>query len=333
MSLTSAFHFIDSKLFKGEAFSTPAPPLTITAHFRRMVMYSIQGVTLPDGGAPHLSLQIEGSSFSFGFSSDPNQLCQSLCGYDWVEDVSGWQKAHRSNGPYALIVLSLDEPQTATCTYVLENDECLAAYKCFEDAISLLDEYEEKVLPRIIGSAIASLSTLTDDPKIREIDRVTLGESQQYKHIRAFDIVGGQVELRVQRALRSELYSQTLDLIEKTAQYLPTTCAKFYWLGCNEQDLLKSYIYLFLALEVLIHKDFEGASGGDLKIKDLSKRFEFCATRHWIGISESDCRLFSKLKKIRNALAHGALEIPKQTELHQLRGLTDKVLRSVSLWN
>ncbi len=310
-------------------FSKIDPPLAITARFRRMIMYSIDGINLPDGGIARLSSSIEDLHYSIGFALDPNHICRSLCDDDWVDNVSAWEKENQCKGPYALLVLKLTEPQTDMCTFAMQSETSIEAYDCFNHARGLLDEFEQKLRSTAMSAALVALSKYTEAPLIREVDRVTVGLSTDSKIVRPFNI-RGHAELRVNRALRSGQYDTFLDLIERTSKTIPPRCAKFFWLGCNEKDNLKSFIYTFLALEVLTHQYFDCVPNKNTKIRDLSKKFQFCAEHIWADIDQADCAIFSTLKDLRNDIAHGDIEAPDRNHLSLLRTLADKVLYSIS---
>lgn len=310
-------------------FSKLKPPLAITARFRRMIMYSIEGINLPDGGVARYSSSIKDLNFSVGFAQDPNEICRILCDDSWVDDLVAWEKEHRCKGPYAMLVLNLPEPQTDMCTFAMQSETSIEVYDCFKHTRALLDECEQKLRSLVMSSALLGLSRYTEAPIIREIDRANVGVSANLKIIRPFNI-SVHAELRVNRALGSGQYETLINSIERTSRAIPTRSARFFWLGCNERDTLKSFIYVFLALEVLTHQNFERAPNRNPKIRDLSKKFQFCAENIWSGITQADCETFSRLKDLRNDIAHGDIETPDRAQLSSLRMLADKVLFSIS---
>jgi hypothetical protein len=125
-----------------------------------------------------------------------------------------------------------------------------------------------------------------------------------------------------------------LDRAMSLAARMSPKVSRFYSLALNETDPLKRFLYLFLTIERQTHATFKAidhrlrmaelarvpervnAVGTSFfeaqpeKWKSLQERFIWCALTVWTHLTDSDVESFTRVKKVRDQIAHGEIAAP-----------------------
>ena len=61
-------------------------------------------------------------------------------------------------------------------------------------------------------------------------------------------------------------------------------------------------------------------------MRNLRDRFAWCALCSWTSIGDSDVTEFKRLKDVRDAIAHGSVDVPASDAVRAIEALTIKIL-------
>jgi hypothetical protein len=155
----------------------------------------------------------------------------------------------------------------------------------------------------------------------------------------------------VSRKLDEVALNAATALSLKKAQALDPKIAKFYYLGSNEDDPLKRFLYFFLFVERLVHSTYSGIDhgaavssllagyarvGGYGKIlldanrnswNNLRNRFIWCVMHRWTHLTDADIDQFEKLKAVRDEIAHGTRSAPDGAAVISIEVLVQRLQR------
>jgi len=145
-----------------------------------------------------------------------------------------------------------------------------------------------------------------------------------------------------------EIKARLSDAIGLASKLNPKV-AKFYHLALHENDLLKRFLYFFLAIEIETHATFSAidhtqvlsdilappprATGSAKNLFDeqrknwraVKDRFVWCVVCAWSGLSDSDVDEFTKIKDIRDSIAHGRISVPPEWAVTSVERLAAKL--------
>jgi hypothetical protein len=194
-------------------------------------------------------------------------------------------------------------------------------------------------MARVVTAIVTSISS-PDRPRIRfrPVDQTVFGitASGQTLHDTRLTVSGTAFT-------SSELTSDTLSIALGDSISLAATLdekvATFFRLGLEEEDFLKRFLYFFLSIEVQVHRTF-ATIDHDSHVSDLSQRSEriditstsffsnkvkswpnlkdrliWCAHCVWFDLNQSDVIEFSRLKRIRDSIAHGDTATPNESDV------------------
>ena len=141
-------------------------------------------------------------------------------------------------------------------------------------------------------------------------------------------------ELRASQPVPVPDLQGLLDRATSLATRMSPKVSRFYSLALNESDPLKRFLYLFLTIERQTHATFKTIDHGlrmteltqvpqrvnsvgtsffeaqSEKWKSLQERFIWCALTVWTHLTDIDVESFTKVKKVRDQIAHGEIAAP-----------------------
>jgi len=141
-------------------------------------------------------------------------------------------------------------------------------------------------------------------------------------------------DLRVSQPVPLPDLQGLLDRAISLATRMNPKVSRFYSLGLNESDPLKRFLYLFLTIERQTHATFKAIDHGvrmaelarvpprvnsvgtsffeaqSEKWRSLQERFIWCALTVWTHLTDVDVENFTKVKKVRDQIAHGEIAAP-----------------------
>lgn len=323
---------------------------TVIGTFTRVEIFEVQGFIFDAPCFQPIEDRIRGIPFKFGFGADLNAVCKILAGDVYTEDEEQWKKDTRSTPPFMLVAFGPTDEHVASGSYFKEDQDDIFTFDSFSKAREELSEQVDEVVPTLLTAL--SLTFSSDERPVRFVLRSSdvVGRSadgRTIKDVRLTLSARGYVSRKLDE---SEIHAATV-LSLKRAQSLDPKIARFHYLGSNEDDPLKRFLYFFLFVERLVHSTYSGIDheaavssllsgharvGGYGKIllhanrnswNNLRNRFIWCVMHRWTHLTDADIEQFEKLKVIRDEIAHGTRSVPDGTAVISIEALVQRIQR------
>lgn len=328
MSVTFSTAVFDSMGFvplpEGEA---------IEAVFHSFHVFAARGFTLHESGVTTLKSAVSGTNYEIGVGNSVNAITGALLGTPYTEDEPTWSTEHRCTPPYAVIHFGPTALQTVTAGRVKRDGTGLYTYDAFGAAKDELRRLEAAALPTIEMALACEFGSGSHAVRFVSVDHAMFGltpDNATVHDVRLTVRATGYVS----RPLAAGEIEAKLNSTASVAAALDSRVARFFQLGLRESDDVKKFLYHFLAIEIETHNVFRSSSAAvhlkngaileprareSLSLllesrdnwKSLADRFIWCVVSTWKHLSDADIREFKRLKKIRDAIAHGALAAPE----------------------
>jgi hypothetical protein len=324
----------------------------LLASFMSVTVYEARGITLPKGFAEARQARVAGAEYRVALAKEVNAGCRKLIGDDFAESEPDWRKETEAIGPFILIAVGpTDYIGCEAGRMMRQADHGITTYDSFRGLREVLKSLEERVLPPVVASLTLALNQPGHYVSLRKVTRASVGRSLDgtIVHDIRLDV---RAEVIVSRSLEDAKAAALLDASIERAPKLHQQAARYFALGAAEEDQLKKFLYFFLSLEIETHAVFKrinhsaktralvshGGSGSPLPSAvellarnvaswdNLFDRFAWCANCAWPHLADEDVLLFKKLKKARDAIAHGDESEPPLGFAHQAELLAHKVL-------
>ena len=338
--------YVSKGMIEAMGFAEIPQGTEIEAFFNSVVVYSIQGINIKDLNTESLKdLSYKGSEFSLAFGNSVNEISQNLYGDDCVEDERGWQKKKEVKHPYLLIHFNIKEPFICTSGYWKRDEDTLLTYDCFNDAKQALRELEKKNISPLISSLTIQLSKFHRPIRFKLADRTVYAKTNSGEKLYDMRLNASFKGYGSVNVLPEKLVEKISDSLKQYSKLEPRVASLFFS-GLQEDDRFKKFLYLFLSLEIHIHKtfkqiDFEkyvdkfNQSSARLKqfyiesykqSKNLTQRFMLCSILSWENLEDSDVDNFKHIKKRRDMLMHGEEVHEDSLPVKELEDLLLKIL-------
>ncbi|MGA9866284.1 MAG: hypothetical protein WBQ75_07555 [Acetobacteraceae bacterium] len=314
-------------------------------------MYEVRGFTLDAGALDPHAVCIAGTQCSLGVGSSVNQISRKFFGDDYADNEENWQKEHGCSPPYLLVLFGpTREYEISGNYYRIQDQTTVVTYDGFRKAKEELEAREDLALPPLI-SALACSFVFTD-PEIRFIptDRAIFGKTKDGRTIQDIRVAFSGFGYSSRRFEAEEVQTRLSDAL-RLAGEINTKVARFHHLALNESDPLKRFLYFFLAIEIQTHATFAaidhqhnlsklivpparaaasaktlfGEQRNSWKLKD---RFVWCVLCVWTDLSDSDVEELSRLKAVRDKIAHGSMSVPPVASVAVAERLATKLQRA-----
>lgn len=321
---------------------------TIARVFYSAHIYAVRGFTTDAGALDPLEGRIDDVTYRLAVGKSINQIVISLVGEKMADDEKKWQEENKCLPPYLVVILGPTKEYIVKETYIKDDDEEFATYDSFSDAKKELKELEEHVLPRFLTILDINFSDIIPPIKLIKICKHVYGKTKNgrlFKDIKlemSATLYGSQPMKENEIKIYLEKSIKDSNLIDKKT-------ANFYFLGLNESDTLKKFLYFFLFTEIKTHKTFESIdheahlsqliapqerlstslqslfSKQRDSWRSLGDRFVWCAACVWKDLSDDDIKQFKKLKDQRDAIAHGRISVPEASAVDAVKKLATKL--------
>ena len=321
----------------------------VTGIFHSINVYQVRGITT-DTRTLGLHLgQVDEISYKVGVGSSMNSICQELLGADFAKDEDDWQKFTKSAPPYLAVIFGpTREYEASGRKYIESSDDEMVTYDSFHEAKAELKRQEDIVLPRLLPAFSCCFSSTDQPVRFLPIERAVAGKTGQGKTIYDIRITGSATAYTSRRVDDGEIKTRLSDAIGLTRK-VKIKVARFHHLALYEDDLLKRFLYFFLAIEIETHATFASIEHTQMLSKVLTPpqrvtsstknlfddqrknwravkdRFVWCVVCVWSALSDSDVDEFTKLKDIRDSIAHGRISVPPEWAVTSAERLADKL--------
>src|ERR1700730_1321152 len=209
----------------------------------------------------------------------------------------------------------------------------MSTHARFPGARAKLKAAGDKVLPPLLSALACSFSY--DDQPVRFLptDRTVFGITPDSRTVLDFRL-DGSASVYVSSKLEPTQIEGRLAAGVNIASAMDPKVARFFQLALDEHDPLKKFLYFFLAIEIETHATFakidhatnlsvlitapdrvavstqDFFDGQRQRWTNLRDRFVWCVLCVWTHLCDADVEEFSRLKKIRDCIAHGSIATP-----------------------
>jgi hypothetical protein len=324
---------------KALGFETIPDGEILSAVFYLANVYQIKGMNLNHSALEQRIGSVGGVEYKISAGSSVNEICQKLFFDKFVDDEIAWREKGKHNPPYLVILLGPTQVVSGENPRIKKDGDEIYSYDAFQSAKIQLGEWKEIVLPRL-ETALACRFALSDlEIRFEKTDNTIFGVTPDKKIIH--DIrMDTSATLSVQRFFEASQVDQYLYDVTQMADSLDDRAAQFYYLALSERDDLKRFLFFFLSLEFAtngIYKPLRNdgklvephtipeklsdaanalfARAPDNNMKSLQDHFVWSTLYGWSHIGDEEVREFVRLKKIRDDIAHGNIEMPNHADV------------------
>jgi hypothetical protein len=306
---------------------------SLTAAFSCVCAFEVQGVSPSSGLLIEAKGTVDAVDYHLALSDTLNAAAQRVALDDFVDDEPAWAAEQKCSPPYLLIVVGPTETHAMTGDFLKEDTSGLQTHDAFVPARRELREMEGKVIPSLLSALSCTFATLENPVRFRKLDRAVLGKSADGKTVFdfGFEVRG---EMRVGKTVATPDLQDLVGRATKLTARMNPNISKFYYLALMEQDSMKRFLHLFLTIERQTHAVFKSTEHGlyvanmfrvpprvqatgtsffgtqHARWNSLQERFMWCALTVWTHLTDDDVDNFSKVKKVRDQLAHGEIAAP-----------------------
>jgi hypothetical protein len=333
--------------FKELGYSLLDESERIEGIFFALHLYSVRGLTAPSEAIVSSHMQDEGG-VGFGIGPDYSELASRITGLGLGEDKEQWNEVKRNRQPFLMLQIGPSKRYSALCGhYKRLEGQIIYEPKMFECAHREVKTKEEKLTSKAL-SAISCCISPTQDLYIDHLRTYHFGKTESGEVLvqcpQAYAIYESDIGMgseQLQRALDKAI-SHTASISSRSGYLLG--------LGITERDVVKRFLFFFLAIETeidrvfksmppsafakafrsaldapasdLVHEVVKGRNNNDLRIK-----FLWCMMTVLPHLSCEDLSAFKELKKIRDGIAHGSFQsLPEQGDAEKAYRLATRIL-------
>ncbi|WP_456378829.1 hypothetical protein [Thiolapillus sp.] len=324
----------------------------IKAQFRSVIVYEARGI-ISDKGDPidPSFLEYSEGEVSLSLGDSVNEICRVLIDDDFTDDENEWEKERKTTPPYLVVVTKCPEEFVCSDGYWKNDGEKIVTHDCFPEGRESLRLLEREKTSGVVSSLSALLSSDQYPVVFIKVHREVFAETNL--NMRLIDSWGSlSGEGHILSKIDNENLSDKIRYAFSLADSIYPRVGYFFSLAVNEKDRLKKYLYLFLAIEIHIHKTFKELIGDpDLtipritpsrisgfarlfdikepiqKAKNIFCRFMWCSILQWDDVNNSDVKKFITLKKTRDRIYHGEDVEEKTLPIGEAQSLALKIIR------
>lgn len=328
-------------------FRRRLPEESIAAEFHSLVVYEVQGINLEND-----VLEIDGAvgdaPYKLALASSINAACRKLLSDDLSDDEDQWKAEHKCTPPFILIHIGPTTRHSMTGDYLKVEPSSTVTYEGFIPARIELRGLETAILPSVMSALTCAFSTFENSVKFRKLTRQVFGRTPERGILHDFGIeFSGSAY--VSRRISSQDAAKYLKRTQALASTISPKVSRFFHLALEEDDRLKRFLYFFLTIERQTHSVFasvdhsnhiarivqtpERARAASLDFFErqlerstpLRERFIWCTLSVWTHLSDADVETFTRLKKVRDEIAHGKLAAPPYDDVVAVERLATKL--------
>jgi hypothetical protein len=317
--------------------------------FNKLYVFHVEGIVLEDDTSTSKTGIINGKAYQIAFGAKLNAICNELVADDFIDDEEKWVTDNKTSAPFAVIRLGPTSEHVSTSRYAIETDDGLHIYDGFASARQEIAVTESRVIPALI--AALELTFSGDGHRVRfcPVAETFYGISPGGKTLRDVNIsVNGS--MTSSRKLGVDEFDTNLANALQFAARLNPRVANFMHMGFLEKDRLKKFLNFFLSIEIETHATFKSIEHSKFlsdiivqpadkikatvnslfiaqhnKLNSLKEHFIWCVMCKWKHLSDLDVETFSRLKKIRDDIAHGNISVLPAGAEHDAENFVIKI--------
>lgn len=263
-----------------------------------------------------------------------------------TQDEEAWEKERGCTPPYAVVHFGPTSRHAVTEGFAKTEGSEIITYDLFGAAKEELRRLEE-ILPSIEMALVCAFSSERQSVQFKPVDRTMYGVTSNSATVHDIRFTGIASAYTSMPLTAAEIDSG-IKSVAKLAASLDPRVSRFFRLGLRDQDDLKKFLYYFLAIEIEVHRVFRTVSaaqhvqnGATLEPRvstslaglienrnnwtNLADRFIWCVVSAWKHLSDDDVKEFKRLKKVRDAIAHGNISSPNRAEVSAVESLAKKL--------
>lgn len=316
--------------------------------FRSITVYRIDGLGI-DAGVLEYREQVDGIGLHVGLGVSVNGICQNLLGTDFAEDEAAWTKERNSSPPYLAVAFGpTDEFPASGKRYAQDAGGRINTYDSFRDARAELTRQEGTVMPRLLSALACSFDLPNQPVKFLLVDRIVFGIATDGRFIHDVRMTGSANLSTSTKIEEAEMNARLRKALSLAATISPKV-ARFYHLAVSEDDPLKKFLYFFLAIEIDTHAAFgaidhaqalaqllapPSRATASIKLlfdkqpgnwRAIKERFMWCVACVWRHMSDADVDEFTRIKAVRDGIAHGSISVPPDWAVASVEKLAAKL--------
>lgn len=295
----------------------------LPATFSSVHVFGVRGLSNDAGLFVTRAGDVEGVTYRLAVAESLNTGCRAIADDDFAEDEAAWATEHNCSPPYLLVHIGPTVEHKMTGDFLKEEPASIHTYNAFIPARQKLLELENRVMPRLLSSLSCVFGGLENPLRFKQIERAVAGRTSNGRVIFDFGI-----EFRVEAVSGRRIDNTDLDVSLQRSVNLATRMsdqvARFYYQALCEDDPLKRFLFLFLAIERQTHATFKFGSQPE-GCKSLQDKFVWCAKTVWTYLHDCDIKSFSTAKKVRNQIAHGEITAPPSEALSLVEKLAARL--------
>lgn len=323
----------------------------ITGVFHVLHAYVIRGFIVESEAISPVSGIVAGCPYSLSVGSSINSVCRQLVQADFADSEEEWQTEHKCKPPYLIVHLGPTGEHQFSGSHVKEENQTITTYDSFQTARDELTQVGDEVLPSLLSALSCKFSSHNLPVRFIPIDRDFFGVTSDSRIILDFRMVGN-LSSYASSKLDIDQLEDRLSAGISLANSMNRKVARFFQLALDETDPMKKFLYFFLAIEIETHATFSRIDhaanfsrfisaptrmatsilgffdGQRQKWTNLHDRFVWCVLCIWTHLSDSDVEEFTRLKKIRNDIAHGTISTPPASAVIAAEILASKLQTS-----
>lgn len=299
----------------------------IEARFHSYHLYAIEGIGIDEDVAHSTTGSVDGLPYAVAIGGSLKAIARVTGVLITNGDEEKWAKERKCAPPYVSIKVGPTSQHSASVAHTQEHGATIETYDAFPAAREELRSLESRVLPPVLTSLHCTLGT-ESLPVIsfRRVHHFSLGLTPSGRAISDYRIEGsgasGYAVPMKENALEAALLESA-----SLAERANLKAAGFLRLAMEEDDLLKQFLFYFLAIEITVHATFK-----ELRLPDawsgLADRFVQCAASAWPQVTDEDIARFRNLKTTRDDIAHGGIASPPFEAVWAAKKLATKLQRS-----
>lgn len=273
---------------------------------------------------------------------------------DW-KGAEEWQREKAANPPFVVVHIGPTDLATSERTYIKDADdgENLVTYGAFMEVRQHLRRQRETAIDAAIMALSASFAAFNRKVTFREVDTIVAGRRPSGDWVSDMHVVGW-AQGRAISPIDMDDLNIFLSRAARLSAGVPVSERHVFAMGIRDDDPLKRFQFLFLAIERQVNKAFKNiqpASCAEFVDKSdrmqqslrdflaseamrtplsLKSKFFFCTALLWTELGDDDVASFAQLVAVRNRLAHGEIVEPPGPVVQEVEAFASKLARVIS---
>lgn len=340
---------ISESIMEEMGFRLLMPGEGYAAVFHSLRVYAIRGFTVESQCTDVVSGRLDGFSYSMAVGSSINAISRQLMQDDFTDSEEQWENEHGCKPPYLVVHLGPTVEYESASSYVKEEGGTIMTYDGFRAAKAELELIGDKIYPSLLSALACSFSSENHSVRFVPTDFAKFGitsDGRTIQDTRLTMSASGYAATKLEPAQVERKLSAGVSI----ANNVNMKAARFFRLALEEEDLLKKFLYFFLAIEIETHATFAKIDhlemlskliaapsraalstqilfdGQRKRLVNIGDRFVWCLLCTWTHLSDMDVEEFKRLKKIRDDIAHGSIAAPPASAAVAAEKLAAKLL-------